>query len=79
MPLSGLFARSGTLMEHTGPHARRPHPSSDRSALGGSVRPGAPVRVGAAAMSPAQLLALVLVALLFLYLCAALLKPEWFE
>ena len=30
-------------------------------------------------MSFAHLLALVLVAVLLLYLCAALLKPEWFE
>jgi K+-transporting ATPase KdpF subunit len=30
-------------------------------------------------MNPANVIAAVLAVLLFLYLCAALLKPEWFE
>jgi K+-transporting ATPase KdpF subunit len=37
------------------------------------------VRRGALAMNAALVIAALLTALLFAYLCAALLKPEWFE
>ena len=53
--------------------------ASDGSAVRKPRAAGEALRRGAFAMTIAHVIAGLLAVLLLLYLCAALLKPEWFE